>query len=256
MVKLTKKFLLLCIAILASISLYAQAIVVDEAGVLSAGEIVAFEAKLARFEQQAKSQAVVVIVPSLNGKSREAFADDYFDYNGYGYGYGEEKEGVLLLIATGDGTPGSGDMQISTHGSKTIGNLSDRKIERLLDTLYDDGLKDRNYASAIDSYIDDLSFCFFNTISTRDAAVGVGGGLLTFLLSFFGIKRRNKVKEMEPAFNAGKNAAVSFAATDDKLISSNVFTQKIVRSNPTSDDGSSTHTSSSGETHGGGGRSF
>lgn len=254
MVKLTKKFLLLCIAILASISLYAQAIVVDEAGVLSTGEIVAFEAKLARFEQQAKSQAVVVIVPSLNGKSREAFADDYFDYNGYGYG--EEKEGVLLLIATGDGTPGSGDMHISTHGSKTIGKLSDRKIERLLDTLYDDGLKDRNYASAIDSYIDDLSFCFFNTLSSRDSAVGVGGGLLTFLLSFFGIKRRNKVKEMKPAFNAGKNAAVSFAATNDKLISSNVFTQKIVRSNPTSDGGSSTHTSSSGETHGGGGRSF
>lgn len=254
MVKLTKKFLLLCIAILANISLYAQAIVVDEAGVLSTDKIAAFEAKLARFEQKTKSQAVVVIVPSLNGKSREAFADDYFDYNGYGYG--EEKEGVLLLIATGDGTPGSGDMQISTHGSKTIGKLSDRKIERLLNTLYDGGLKDRNYASAIDSYIDDLSFCFFNTISTRDAAVGVGGGLLTFLLSFFGIKRRNKVKEMEPAFNAGKNAAVSFAATDDKLISSNVFTQKIVRSDSTSDDESSTHTSSSGETHGGGGRSF
>lgn len=254
MVKLTKKFLLLCIAILASISLCAQAIVVDEAGVLSADEIAAFEAKLARFEQKTKSQAVVVIVPSLNGKSREAFADDYFDYNGYGYG--EEKEGVLLLIATGDGTPGSGDMHISTHGSKTIGKLSDRKIERLLDTLYDDGLKDRNYASAIGSYIDDLSFCFFNTISTRDAAVGVGGGLLTFLLSFFGIKRRNKVKEMEPAFNAGKNAAVSFVATDDKLISSNVFTQKIVRSESSSDDESSTHTSSSGETHGGGGRSF
>lgn len=254
MVKLTKKFMLLCIAILASISLYAQAIVVDEAGVLSADEIAAFEGKLARFEQKTKSQAVVVIVPSLNGKSREAFADDYFDYNGYGYG--EEKEGVLLLIATGDGTPGSGDMQISTHGSKTIGKLSDRKIERLLDTLYDDGLKDRNYASAIDSYIDDLSFCFFNTISSRDAAVGVGGGLLTFLLSFFGIKRRNKVKEMEPAFNAGKNAAVSFAATDDKLISSNVSTQKIIRYDPSSDDESSTHTSSSGETHGGGGRSF
>ena len=34
------------------------------------------------------------------GKTAEAYADDYYDYNGYGYG--ENDDGLLLLVSMGE----------------------------------------------------------------------------------------------------------------------------------------------------------
>lgn len=42
----------------------------------------------------------IVTVNSLDGKTAQAYADDYYDYNGYGYG--ENDDGILLLISMGE----------------------------------------------------------------------------------------------------------------------------------------------------------
>ena len=44
----------------------------------------------------------VVTVNSLEGKSATAFADDFYDYNGYGYGPGDD--GIMLVVSPGDRT--------------------------------------------------------------------------------------------------------------------------------------------------------
>ena len=52
---------------------------------------------------------IVVTVASLDGKTAESYADDYFDFNGYGLG--QDRDGILLLLSMEDR-----DWAISTHG--------------------------------------------------------------------------------------------------------------------------------------------
>lgn len=242
--------------LLFAFKLYSQTLVVDEAEIFTQSEIDDITQQLQTLEKKAKTQASIVTATSTGDKPPEAYADDYFDYKGYGYG--EAAEGVLLLIVTGDGTPGSGYIHISTHGSKSISTVNDARIDDLLDTLYDKGLKNRNYKSGVDAYIQALAKSFYNELSTGEAAAGAGGGVLTFLLSMLGIKKSNKVKKCRMRYNASKNAIASFAPFNDAVISKNVTFRTIHRNNDISNGGggSTTHTSSSGRTHGGGGRSF
>lgn len=76
---------------------------------------------------------VIVTVWSLDGKSSEAYADDFFDGNGYGYGQGNS--GVLLLLAMeyrdwaistcGDGIYALTDYGIESVFSQIAGSLSE-----------------------------------------------------------------------------------------------------------------------------------
>ena len=43
------------------------------------------------------ADTAIVTVPTLDGKSAEAYADDFYDYNGYGIG--PDDSGILLLIS-------------------------------------------------------------------------------------------------------------------------------------------------------------
>lgn len=242
-----------------SVFLYAETerkLLVDEAGVLQPGAFSKIEKYLETISQKSESDAVVVIVSDSGEKSPQDYADDYFDYNGYGQG--DQKEGSLLLILTGDGTPGSRYAHISTHGEKTIETLNDDVIEDLLDSLIDGGLKDNDYLGGIKSYLNTLSGRFYNSLSLLEVAISLGIAILFFLVKFFGTVKKYKNKESFaniPFYDLGRSSIVSFATNNDTFLSSNT-TSRIIQSNNRKGSGSSTHTSSSGETHGGGGRSF
>ena len=233
-------------------------LLVDEAGVLEAKAFAKIEKHLKTISEKSKSEAVVVIVSDAEGKTPEAYADDYFDYNDYGLG--DEKEGSLLLIITGDGTQGSRYAHISTHGKKTIETITDGVIEKLLDALIDGGLKKNDYPKGIESYLSTLSGRFYNSLSLMEVGISLGLALLTFLLKFFGTISKYKSKgnfAAAPFYDIGKNSLVSFATNNDTFLTSNT-TSHIIQSNKGKGGfgTSTTHTSSSGKTHGGGGRSF
>lgn len=59
---------------------------VDEADLLSDAEEKDLLSKLDEISERQKCDLVIVTVKDLGGKTPEAFADDYFDYNGYGQG--------------------------------------------------------------------------------------------------------------------------------------------------------------------------
>ena len=103
-----------------------------------------------------------------------------------------------------------------------------------------------------------MAFKLHNDVSGNDVLTGVGGGIITFLLSFFGIKRRNKVKAATMAYKSSNYVIADFAPFNDAIIDTKVTSRIIQRSESGrgGGSGSSTHTSSSGSTHGGGGRSF
>ena len=233
-------------------------LLIDEAGVLQPEVFAKIEKHLKTVSQKSGSDAVVVIVSDAGEKSPQDYADDYFDYNDYGQG--SEKEGSLLLIITGDGTPGSRYAHISTHGDKTIKTITDSVIEKLLDSLIDGGLKANNYSKGIESYLNTLSGRFYNSLSLLEIGMSLGLALLAFFFKFSGTIRKYKSKgnfAPAPFYDANKNSLVSFATTNDSFISTNTVSHIIQTSSSKGSSGSSTtHTSSSGQTHGGGGRSF
>ncbi|MGP1576842.1 MAG: TPM domain-containing protein [Treponema sp.] len=244
-----------------SLSSYAESVkklLVDEAGVLQPDIFTKIEKHLQTVSHKSGSDAVIVIVSDTGEKIPQDYADDYFDDNGYGQG--SEKEGSLLLIVTGDGSPGSRYIYISTHGKKTIEALTDVSIERLLDTLIAGGLKDNQYLSSIDSYLTALSRRFYNTLSVVDVAISLGAAIVFFLLKFFGTikKYKNKgARSFVPFYDVNKNSIVSFTTVNDTFLSSKTVSRVIkLESGSGSRSGSTTRTSSRGETHGGGGRSF
>ena len=75
-------------------------LLVDDAGLLTEEESNALLNKLEDISQKYENEVGIVTVNSLEGKTAEAYADDYYDYNGYGYG--ENDDGLLLLISMGE----------------------------------------------------------------------------------------------------------------------------------------------------------
>ena len=75
-------------------------LLVDEAGLLTEEESSALLNKLEDISRRYENEVGIVTVNSLEGKTAEAYADDYYDYNGYGYG--ENDDGLLLLISMGE----------------------------------------------------------------------------------------------------------------------------------------------------------
>lgn len=70
--------------------------VVDNAGVLSAEELDALNARADAVSEQYECDVAVIFVAGTDGKNIESFAFDFYDYNGYGYGNNDD--GVMLVV--------------------------------------------------------------------------------------------------------------------------------------------------------------
>ena len=231
--------------------------VVDMVGILTLSEQQEIAARFTEFSESLKTDASVVLVPDTGDLTAEAYADDFFDYGGYGYG--EDRDGILLLIVTGYGDGRGRRAHISTSGKRTINTVTDSRIDDLLDALIDGGAADGNYAAGINAYIDKLHTIIQSPEQAAAAKLknsilfALGTGVFVFLISLLVLLKRYKIAGAKPYYNRAKQTQVHFASTDDPLISTNTIST--VRPKNKSSE-SSTHTSSSGRSHGGGGRSF
>lgn len=81
----------------------------DDAGLLTEEEADALLDKLEEISERQECEVAVVTVDSLEGKTSQDYADDFYDYNGYGYG--KDDDGILLLISMEDR-----DYAITTYG--------------------------------------------------------------------------------------------------------------------------------------------
>lgn len=255
MVKLKKLKGLFFTAILfflfANAQSFAKELLVDEAGVLSTDSFNKISGLLNEFSKKAGMDAVVVIVKNSGEKSPEAFADDYFDYNDYGVGSGHE--GCLFLIITGDENQDR-YCHISTTGPKTIKTLTDSRINKLSDTAIDGGLKENLYEKGIISYIQKLDSYFLNKLTLVEILIGLGSALFVFIISYNSIKSKYKMQPMNAVYDVSLNAVSNLTVPKDILLSSDTVSHIIKKESGNSQ--SSTHTSSSGRTHGGGGKSY
>lgn len=73
---------------------------VDDADILTDSEEKELNQQLDTVSEEQECDVIIVTVDSLNGKTVEEYADDYYDDNGYGYG--ENDSGILFLVAMDD----------------------------------------------------------------------------------------------------------------------------------------------------------
>lgn len=236
--------------------------VVDTAKLLTADEVTSLTQKINEISERQQFDIVIVTVNTLEGKTPQEYADDYYDYNGYGFG--ENNDGCLLLISleesdwyistTGYGITAFTDAGIEYIGKQLVDDMGDGKWSKaftkfadLADdfvtqaksgTPYDTGNLPKNVASIIKSILVSL-------------AIGL---IAAFILTDKISKKYTKaVHKKADAGDYLVNGSLQLTGSYENFSHTNVSRTPIQNE---SSSGSSTHTSSSGTTHGGGGGKF
>ena len=279
--------LILCLMLLSSLCLTAgasstQSYVIDNAELLSSEEEAALEEKIQSIRQEYAVDVVILTVGSLDGKTPQDYADDYYDYNGYA------DDGLLFLLSMEER-----DWYISTKGS-AIYALTDYGIQQLGEGIlsylsagdyyggFDAFLNDLpTYLSAfrddspIDGYADTSGDYYHGdqedvvhyddseyngspyippTVILISLAIGIVAGGITVLIMRGAM---NTKRPQRSAVNYMNDSSYHLRTNQDMFLYSNVSKTRIQQESSSSGGGgSSVHTSSSGSTHGGGGGKF
>lgn len=236
---------------------------VDNADLLTDSEESTLLSKLDEISERQQMDIVVVTVYSLDGKSPQDYADDFYDYNGYGFG--AEKDGVLLLVSMEDR-----DWYITTTGFG-ITAITDAGLEYISDKFLS-YLSDGDYADAFETY---AQLCDeFITQAKTGNPYDVGNmpqepfnfafnifvafviGLVAAIVITNIMKGKLKtVHFMSSAGNYVKAGSMNVTDSRDMFLYTHIDRREKPKES-SSGGGSSTHTSSSGTTHGGGGGKF
>lgn len=262
--------------------------VFDQAGLFSETEIIQLEEKIAQCRKSTKMDVVIVSAYADGERSAEEYADDYYDYGGFGAG--KKASGVLLLYyMDGPGQPG-GECYISTAGTM-INILTDERIESILDDVYGD-LGNRDFAGATEHFLEDVKVYVkegvesgqytydrdtgeivrYHSIRLYEVAIAmVIAGILAGSVCL-DIKKRYAMKQSSREVSNSLQAyradcAFHFSVAGDKMVNKYVRSVPIPRNTSSGSGGrghsgsssagrSTIHTSSSGRSHGGGGRRF
>lgn len=220
-------------------------LVEDYADVLTDSEEIDLLAKLEALGAANDIEVGVVTVDSYEGKDPQAFADDFYDYNGYGYG--ENDDGFIVVFNTGEGD-GNRNLAISTHG-KGIDLLTDMEIDVIIEMMITP-IKNGDFAGAFDNFVSECENAVDTSVSLLaiPLAIAIGFGLAFLIVKIQASKLKTVVQKADAADYVG-NVVLTYQ--NDQFMYRNVTSSPKAKS-----DSSSTHTSSSGRTHGGGNKSF
>lgn len=212
--------------------------VIDDANLLSSDEISSLHTRCSQIADQYDLDVVIVTCDDLGGKTATAYADDYFDYNGYGVG--PDHSGVLLLVS----------MKYRDWAVSTCGDGEDRLSGRTIDSIMESvlpKLSDGEYADAFDTYLDKLerelddSPNLLISLVIGLAVAGVCVGVMIYTM--------NTARPQSSA-NGYLDGGMQLQQQKDIFLYSHTSRTKIERDSGSSSS-SSSHRSSSGRSHGG-----
>lgn len=262
----------------------------DEYGVLSEDEYNTVLEALNVVSDRFQVDTSVAVANSMEADGYDditAYADDLFDY--YGYGTGENKDGILLVVAMEErkwaiSTHGLAIQYVTDKGNEYLQEqflpyLSDGDYAKAFlayakgcDYLYAErtGQKPSDYFNQSDSYDGDQDFYDDDYDSYEPVSVGrrleitaryIPIALLVgFLLSMIpmGIMKAKlrTVQQKSGAADYVDRDSLRITDTRDIFLYRTVNRTKRAQENEDHDGPSTTHTSSSGETHGGSSGSF
>lgn len=183
----------------------------------------------------------VVIVDTYSQYNVEAAADDFYDYNGYGMG--PDNSGIMFYISMYDR-----EWHITTTGSAikmfsdyTLESIGDDVAYYLSDGYYYEGLM--CFADECDAHLIDINTYHWG----RYLAISLGIGLVVALI--YTLILRGQLKSVAP-----NDSAVDYVKSGSMHINHGreIYLYRNVNvTRKESSSGSSTHTGSSGTSHGG-----
>ena len=262
-------------------------LVVDDANILSDSEEQVLEAKLKEISDRQELDVVVLTVYGLEGKDINAYADDFFDYNGYGRGDGHD--GCLFIVDMDTryytmSTTGYGITAITDYGLEVIyeevlnefkdgyyydgfgryGELVDEFVTQAkAGAPYDENNPYGQYYSGYFDYSDWDDDYESSEPTERNPVMGVLISLVVAVIVSLIVVGMVKSSYKPVKFNSNAgyyldNGSLHITNSYENFLYKNVSRVKIEsESSSGHSGGSSTHTSSSGMSHGGGGgRSF
>lgn len=230
--------------------------VYDSANLFTASEVQKIESTISSISTQYNIDVGIVTTNQTNGKSSRDYADDFYDTNGYGIG--AEHSGLLLLI-----NMQNREVYISTTGI-AIDYFTDSRIQTMLDHIYKE-LGNGNYFLASSIFLNDVQTYMTKGIPSNHQRVGpmttqdyflrggiaLGIGVIIGGIACMIVYYRYKNPPSHPATSYLSRDSFQITSQKDEFIRTYTTKVKIQRN-----DNSTTHTSSSGQSHGGGGRKF
>ena len=273
MVNFTKRALILILSlvvfVLNPIVSAEKKLVFDDAMLFTEDEIVKLEEEANNLSNDYNMDIVIVTTDDADGKTPREYADDYFDYGDFGVG--DNNDGILFLIDMDNS-----EAYISTSGIG-IRYLTDMRIEKILDIVFDDGLLDGDYYGATmgfisgtktyleagipsNQYNEPEDIKLENKLTVTDVIISIIGGIIVSSIFYFATKSSYKTPRTANPFSYRNNSFVNLTSQEDRLVDT-FITHRIIpkptNNNSSSSTGrSTTHTSSRGRSHGGGGRKF
>jgi len=238
--------------LLLSFPLFAQKRVIDNAGLLTGGEISELESMMAGIASTYNFDLVIVTETSIGGASPMNYADDYFDYNGYGRG--GDRDGCLFLQVTG-----TRDYWFSTSGRgiKILNSSAYNKLEKdVVKFLSNDNPAEayRAFLSDWELFLDlDVNGKSYNFITEYALFLYLGAWVVSLIIALAAVAiMKAKLNTVHPKTEANSfivPGSLAFTLKQDKFLYSAVT--KTPRADSSSSGGS--HVGSSGRSHGGGG---
>lgn len=246
---------------------------VDDADLLTAEEEANVEAMLDEISERQQFDVAVVTTDSLDGKSAQDFADDYYDYNGYGMG--ENYDGAMLVVSMserewhittcGYGMVAIPEYEIDSIADQFVSYLSYGEYEAAFLTFAECCDEYVSYANEEDIVYDPSDYEASMEVDTRGnirqtLATLFGALVAGFLLAFLPMSVMKK--EMKTV--NWKAEARDYMVPGSRHLSVNRdrFLYHTVNRTPKPKDtshhsgGGGGHISSSGRSHGGGGGRF
>ena len=234
--------------------------VIDDAGLIKASDEKELDKKIKNIQKD-KFDVVILTVKSLDGKSAQDYADDYYDNNDYGLD--NEKSGVLFLVSKGDRK-----YHISTKGAG-IKAFTDYGIGRIKEEIKP-YLSDGDYFNACDEFLKDFVKAYkdgtpYDTDNPYNEEIDyvileVIALVIAFVIALISVGimrlRMNTAKPKGTAMEYIKKGSFKLTSEKDIFMYSTVTKTAKPKDNDNSAGGSTTHVSSSGSEHGGGGGSF
>lgn len=224
-------------------------LVVDYADILTDAQEQELLAICEAFTEEYKAEIAIVTVLDLEGKTQTEYADDFYDYNGYGYG--ENDDGLLVLYKPG--AEGDRKLAITTHGTARE-NISDEEITEIIDSMIAFLVYD-NYEDAFDTFLVQSEAAIQGMPAVLWLLICLAVGLVIGLLITNVLASSNKsVRQQTDAADYVRAGSLMITHSNDVFTHSRVSATPKAKSN-SSGEGSS-HTSSSGRSHGGGSATF
>ena len=224
---------------------------VDNAGIVPDNDEAEINELLDSVSAKRKFDVAIVTVASTEGKEVMDYADDYYDYNGFGWG--SKRDGALLVISMEPRM-----IWISTCGSglKMIGEDT-AELDPLMDTFYDDILEG-DFSSACKTFANETGrkVASFKMRKFYMIPVALLIGFIASGVAVSSLKARQAtVRFKAEAESYQIKDSLILANKADNLLYSNI-SRVPIQTETRGSSGGGVHVSSSGTSHGGGGRTF